>query len=131
MKRTYVGSPAPIRWLLAGGFIGLRAAKGLIEDLLRLQNPWTRYRDYARHRGMSWWYDSLDWLGGYPYEAMSCREVFDHYQARGFVLERLVDCGNSGCNQFVFRKALDSWTWTKEPYTFALIRCQTASPSEG
>lgn len=131
LKCIYVASPAVLRWLMAGAFITLRMAKGLVEDLLRLRNPLTRYWDYKKLRGMSWWYDSLDWLGGYPYEAMTCRQVFDFYQARGFVVERLVDCGNSGCNQFVFRKALDHWTWSKEPYTFALIRSHAESPPEG
>ncbi len=105
LKRVYVASPAPVRWLVAGAFIGLRAGKGVAEDLIRLRNPTTRYRDYKNLRGMSWWYDNLDWLGGYPYEAATPQTVVDFYHQRGFAIERLVECGNSGCNQFVFRKA--------------------------
>ncbi|HEX3726853.1 MAG TPA: class I SAM-dependent methyltransferase [Pirellulales bacterium] len=108
LKRAYVASPAPLRALAAGMFVGARAAKGLIEDLAQARHPLARYRSYNQHRGMSWWHDSLDWLGGYPYEAATCQEIFDFYQARGFVLERLVDCGHSGCNQFVFRHALST-----------------------
>jgi ATP-dependent Lon protease len=48
--------------------------------------------------------------------------IFDFFQARGFVLERLTTCGGgSGCNQFVFRKALDRWTWRKEPYVLEVV----------
>jgi 2-polyprenyl-6-hydroxyphenyl methylase/3-demethylubiquinone-9 3-methyltransferase len=104
LKRFYNRSPTPVRWLLAAGFIGLRAVKGFVEDVPRLRNPAARYRQYKRHRGMSWWYDSLDWLGGYPYEAATCQHVFDFYHQRGFQLEKLVECGNSGCNQFVFKR---------------------------
>jgi SAM-dependent methyltransferase len=131
LKRCYVSSPTVLRWPMAAAFIALRAAKGLIEDLARLRDPRTRYREYKKLRGMSWWYDTFDWLGGYPYEAMTCGAVFDFYQARGFVLERLVDCGNSGCNQFVFRKTLDACTWSKEPYRFAVIRGDATSLPEG
>jgi 2-polyprenyl-6-hydroxyphenyl methylase/3-demethylubiquinone-9 3-methyltransferase len=105
LKRAYVASPSPARWLMAGAFLGLRAAKGLVEDLVRLRNPTTRYRAYKGARGMSWWYDSLDWLGGYPYEAASPQEVIEFYRQHGFTVTRLVECGNSGCNQFVFRSA--------------------------
>jgi 2-polyprenyl-6-hydroxyphenyl methylase/3-demethylubiquinone-9 3-methyltransferase len=104
IKRLYNRAPGAIRRLMEWGFIGLRAAKGFIQDLFRLRDPRARYREYKRHRGMSWWYDSIDWLGGYPYEAATPHQVSDFYQARGFELEELVECGNSGCNQFIFRK---------------------------
>jgi SAM-dependent methyltransferase len=104
IKRTYVGSAAPLRWTMAGGFIGARATKGLVTDLLHLRNPLSRYRQYKKHRGMSWWHDSLDWLGGYPYEAATSQQIVDFYQQRGFATQRLIECGNSGCNQFVFSR---------------------------
>lgn len=55
-------------------------------------------------RGMSLWYDMLDWLGGYPFEAARPEEIVDFYLPRGFVLQRLRTCGGrAGCNEFVFR----------------------------
>jgi 2-polyprenyl-6-hydroxyphenyl methylase/3-demethylubiquinone-9 3-methyltransferase len=56
-------------------------------------------------RGMSIWWDMIDWLGGYPFEVARPEAVFDFFRGRGFVLERLKTCdGRMGCNEFVFRR---------------------------
>jgi len=56
-------------------------------------------------RGMDYWYDTLDWLGGYPFEVARPGEVLAAGRRHGFVLERLVTCGGRhGCNEFVFRR---------------------------
>ncbi len=106
LKRTYVASPAPTRWLLAGGSIAMHATGGLVKDLLRFRNPLARYQNYNRLRGMSWWHDQLDWVGGYPFETATPEAVIEFGRQRGLVVERLVPCrrGSSGCNQFVLRK---------------------------
>lgn len=108
LKRTYVASPRPVRGLLAGGSMAFHAAGGLAKDLLRLRNPLARYRNYDRLRGMSWWHDQLDWVGGYPFETATPEAIIAFYRERGFDLERLSPCrrGSSGCNQFVFRRRL-------------------------
>jgi 2-polyprenyl-3-methyl-5-hydroxy-6-metoxy-1,4-benzoquinol methylase len=56
-------------------------------------------------RGMSRWYDIVDWVGGYPYEFATPEQIFDFYRERGFTLVKL-KCGGvgSGCNEFVFVK---------------------------
>lgn len=56
-------------------------------------------------RGMTYWYDMLDWLGGLPFEVARPVEVRAFCAARGFVLvrERLAGRRN-GCNEFVFRR---------------------------
>jgi 2-polyprenyl-3-methyl-5-hydroxy-6-metoxy-1,4-benzoquinol methylase len=54
-------------------------------------------------RGMSLWYDMIDWLGGYPFEVAKPEAVFDFFRKRGFSMVRLKTCGNRhGCNEFVF-----------------------------
>lgn len=56
-------------------------------------------------RGMSLWYDMLDWLGGYPFEVAKPETVFDFFAARGFELRHLSTAGRTGaCNEFVFEK---------------------------
>ncbi len=106
LKRTYVAAPRPGKWLLAGGSIALHAVGGFVKDLLRLRNPLLRFRQYDRGRGMSWWHDQLDWVGGYPFETARPEDIVAFYRDRGFELERSVPCrrGSSGCNQFVFRR---------------------------
>jgi 2-polyprenyl-6-hydroxyphenyl methylase/3-demethylubiquinone-9 3-methyltransferase len=54
-------------------------------------------------RGMSMWFDMLDWLGGYPFEVAKPEAVFRFLHTRGFELRELVTLGGgSGCNQYVF-----------------------------
>jgi 2-polyprenyl-6-hydroxyphenyl methylase/3-demethylubiquinone-9 3-methyltransferase len=56
-------------------------------------------------RGMSLWYDMLDWLGGYPFEVAKPEEVISRCLLMGFTLENLKTCGGRhGCNEFVFVK---------------------------
>lgn len=58
----------------------------------------------GRERGMSLWYDLVDWIGGFPFEVARPAAVSDFYRARGFRLERMTTTRRSGCNQFVFVK---------------------------
>lgn len=63
-------------------------------------------KNYRQRRGMSWWHDQLDWIGGYPYEDAKPDEVFLHLRDRGFSLVNMTTHGGHiGCNEFVFRKA--------------------------
>lgn len=56
-------------------------------------------------RGMSIWYDMLDWLGGYPFEVSTPEQMLLFYRDKGFVLTNLKTCkGRHGCNEFVFIK---------------------------
>jgi 2-polyprenyl-6-hydroxyphenyl methylase/3-demethylubiquinone-9 3-methyltransferase len=56
-------------------------------------------------RGMSFWTDISDWLGGYPFEVAKPDAVAQFLQARGF--RKLRDCRvgrRHGCNEFVFAR---------------------------
>lgn len=56
-------------------------------------------------RGMSLWYDMIDWLGGYPFEVAKPEEIVDFYFKEGFTCIKLTTCrGRMGCNEFVFIK---------------------------
>jgi 2-polyprenyl-6-hydroxyphenyl methylase/3-demethylubiquinone-9 3-methyltransferase len=56
-------------------------------------------------RGMSYWHDMLDWLGGYPFEVAKPEEVIYFVHKHGFSLRKLKTCGGrSGCNEFVFER---------------------------
>lgn len=56
-------------------------------------------------RGMSVWFDLLDWLGGYPFEVSTPSEIFNFYKTRGFTLIQLKTVGGKlGCNEYVFRR---------------------------
>ena len=105
VKRLYVALPRPLRFLVSGPYVVTQVIKGGLRDVLLLRNPMERYRERVRQRGMSMWHDWIDWIGGYPFEAVSPEAVFAFYRERGFSLERLVTCGGGqGCNEFVLRR---------------------------
>jgi 2-polyprenyl-6-hydroxyphenyl methylase/3-demethylubiquinone-9 3-methyltransferase len=67
----------------------------------------TRRNPLEKERGMDFWYDVIDWIGGYPYEYATSQEVEDFLQKQGFRLQRLVPAQvPTGCNEFVFAKCV-------------------------
>jgi len=69
-------------------------------------------RDYVRRwkkprgRGMSYWHDLVDWVGGYPFEVAKPEDIFRFCRDRSFQLVELRTVnGGHGCNEFVFRRA--------------------------
>lgn len=56
-------------------------------------------------RGMSYWHDIVDWIGGYPFEVATPHMVFNFFKGNGFNLEKLVTWGGgASCNEYVFKK---------------------------
>lgn len=60
--------------------------------------------DQQSERGMSFYRDSVDWLGGFPYEYASKKEIIDFYKKKGFKIIKLKETKREGCNEFLFRK---------------------------
>jgi 2-polyprenyl-6-hydroxyphenyl methylase/3-demethylubiquinone-9 3-methyltransferase len=71
---------------------------GRPQDYVR---AWTKYDP---NRGMSHWYDIVDWVGGYPYEYAKPDAVFAFYKERGFALDKLKMGGGLGCSEYVFSR---------------------------
>lgn len=73
-------------------------------DLLKFKNPFKRYTSMGK-RGMSFYYDWFDWLGGLPYEAATPKEIEELFAKNGFLLVKKNLVGNKlGCNEYVFKK---------------------------
>lgn len=104
VKRAYNKGFKPVRLaLLCASFVYLYW-RPMLKDVLQLQ-PGRTIRAHGRDRGMSFWRDLVDWVGGYPFEVAKPHEIVDFYGERGFVLTRVRTCGNLGCNEFLFRRA--------------------------
>jgi 2-polyprenyl-3-methyl-5-hydroxy-6-metoxy-1,4-benzoquinol methylase len=107
VKRLYNSGPAPIRaglLIIVGGYYALRKVlrRLLFRGKTRGLSWW---REKRKQRGMSVWYDLVDWVGGYPFEVATPEQVFDFCRARGLILCRLETVGGKlGNNQFVFEK---------------------------
>jgi hypothetical protein len=71
-----------------------------------IKNLFAYIRDYGKKsRGMDFFRDAEDWLGGYPYEVASAQKIIDFYNKVGFKLINLKENNGTGCNEFLFRKA--------------------------
>jgi 2-polyprenyl-6-hydroxyphenyl methylase/3-demethylubiquinone-9 3-methyltransferase len=65
----------------------------------------TRSNPLKKERGMDFWFDVIDWVGGYPYEYAASREVERFVTRDGFELRRFAAASvPTGCNEFVFEK---------------------------
>jgi 2-polyprenyl-6-hydroxyphenyl methylase/3-demethylubiquinone-9 3-methyltransferase len=96
VKRTYNVSPGFVRRLMNGIFGA--AMYGAVWAVAR-ENP------MKKERGMDFWYDVVDWLGGYPFEVASAQQIRDFLQPLGFEMKHLTAPRvPTGCNEFVFQR---------------------------
>lgn len=96
VKVVYNLTPRALRPVLNGVFGGIIYLATLAV---------TRSSPLKKERGMDFWYDVIDWLGGYPYEYAGIEEVRARVEAMGFRMERaLPPRVPTGCNEFVFRR---------------------------
>lgn len=83
----------------------------LLRQLLSLQNPLTYITTYAeKGRGMSFWNDIDDWLGGYPYESVDSSNLNVFLEQHNFTLVREFNTQpgigllGTTCGEWVFKK---------------------------
>jgi 2-polyprenyl-6-hydroxyphenyl methylase/3-demethylubiquinone-9 3-methyltransferase len=109
IKKAYVAAPRPGKLAIAGAYIGAWTARQLAVDLVRGRSPVAVYREYKRSRGMSLWYDHIDWIGGYPFETARPEQILLFFRGRGFELTNMTTCGGGhGCNEYVFKKSMNA-----------------------
>lgn len=108
VKRIYNRLPPALRLPFAClVYLPLEIRSLLIHVVRGEPGVYFRYiAHYGGNRGMSWWHDKIDWIGGFPFEVAKPEQIFDFYRSRGYVLETLVtNAGGMACNEFVFRRA--------------------------
>ncbi len=96
IKWFYNVSPKFIKWLMIKIFyIIIFAAKFLVT----FKNP------LKKERGMNFYYDIIDWLGGYPYEYATHNEIKDYVEKKGFkMIKSKTPEVPTGCNEFIFQR---------------------------
>jgi 2-polyprenyl-3-methyl-5-hydroxy-6-metoxy-1,4-benzoquinol methylase len=100
IKRAYNRVPQAARTVMEGTYALALAAT----DLARTGDPLHTYRHYrSESRGMDYWHDVRDWLGGYPYEYATVDAVVDHLQRLEFETIFHKQSAGVGCNEYVFR----------------------------
>ncbi len=106
VKKTYNQSGPFVRWLLTIYTLFRQWTITFIKDFFKTGNPFKSWRYYAHdNRGMSAYYDLVDWVGGYPFEVAKPEGVFEFFKAKKFSLLFLKTCaGGIGCNEYIFQK---------------------------
>jgi hypothetical protein len=97
IKWAYVHSP---RWLQRAMAMALYPVIWLAKLAVTRDDP------KRMDRGMDFYYNVVDWVGGYPYEYASVEEMEAMCRPLGFTLLRSVPARvPTGCNELVFRNA--------------------------
>lgn len=109
IKRTYNESGAFVRWILSIYTLFRQWTITFVKDFLKTGNFLKSWRNYAHsNRGMSAYYDLIDWVGGYPFEVAKPEVVFEFFKGKKFSLLFLKTCaGGLGCNEFIFQRKMD------------------------
>lgn len=109
LKRVYNSLPGILKLPYATLVLGTRELKYLTLAIMK-GKPWIYFDNIINYsewslRGMSYWHDKIDWIGGYPFEVAKPEEIFDFFYVKEFQLQRLKTCaGGLGCNEFVFMR---------------------------
>jgi 2-polyprenyl-6-hydroxyphenyl methylase/3-demethylubiquinone-9 3-methyltransferase len=115
------------RWYAHAAPAAQRRARAVYEKLFRigLRITGRRFdeyvRDYRGNRGMEFWHDVHDWMGGWPYESISPSEVERMMRTLGFapvrvfaprgrIFARYSGVFGSGCDEFVYQRVAKSGT---------------------
>lgn len=97
VKKLYNANPLSQRLVIAVHapyLFGARWLVRLLTNRLKIE------------RGMTLWYDMIDWLGGYPFEVATPAQIKDFCTSRGLHLVNEKKCGRRhGCNEYVFKKS--------------------------
>jgi 2-polyprenyl-3-methyl-5-hydroxy-6-metoxy-1,4-benzoquinol methylase len=108
-KRWYAAASAKRQECAQRNYIRLFRIRLLISG-----HRFAAYKEKYRSRGMDFYHDVHDWMGGYPYESISNREVDDLMTSTGFQAQRLflsskgkilgrnVGFFGSGCDEYVY-----------------------------
>jgi len=95
----------PILRVPLTAFFGMYfASLYLASDIVNRRTLGSRFK--SDKRGMKFWVDLTDWLGGFPFEVASPFALREFMERKGFecIRESLVGKHRHGCNEFVFKR---------------------------
>lgn len=103
LKRTY--NRLPVRALRRLMVLGYGSAWLLGGGLVKRRNPIRYVRQYGDNaRGMSFWRDVEDWLGGLPFEFTEPEEFRRHVPPE-FALVAVLQRAPGACNEYLLRRS--------------------------
>jgi len=75
----------------------------ILRDFIKFR-PFKTWLEYSKNRGMSPWRDTIDWIGGYPFQTAKPEEVSSFFKKYGFQPLKIKTTAGYGCNEYVFKK---------------------------
>jgi len=105
-KYLYCHSPKSIKLLAQSMYIGAFIVRHKLFSISKYKRFLAQYHE---QRGMDFYTDVKDWLGGYPYESISPKEVRELMHDIGFeevlsVTENSLGLFGSGCDEYVYKR---------------------------
>ena len=100
VKRTYNRTPSLLKPLMRLAYGGAILAKYLVSG----GNPIHYVAHYGKERGMNFWRDVEDWLGGLPYQEVEPEELCPFVEKRGFRLVSTKVRAPGGNNEYLFER---------------------------
>ncbi len=96
IKLFYNIAPKFIKWIMIKIFyVVIFMAKFLVT----FKNP------LKKKRGMNFYYDIIDWLGGYPYEYANIKEITDYIEKMNFKTIKVKAAQvPTACNEYIFER---------------------------
>ena len=106
IKKIYNFLPGILKSIYGFVFIACRETLLFLICLIILHpGKYIRFWTHNRGRGMNYYYDIIDWIGGYPFEVSKPEEVFLFFYKLKYELKNLRTCGGKlGCNEYVFQR---------------------------
>ncbi|MCF7871709.1 class I SAM-dependent methyltransferase [Candidatus Woesearchaeota archaeon] len=68
------------------------------------KNPAKYIREYETLRGMNFYTDIKDWLGGYPYQYASVETLTKYFRNRNYSIEKIIKARSIGCNELLLKR---------------------------
>ncbi|TXG84720.1 MAG: class I SAM-dependent methyltransferase [Sphingomonadales bacterium] len=81
-KRAYSRAPKVLQAAARGIYVAALAVRMFLAGA----NPVRYIREYSKSRGMNFYNDVHDWLGGYPYESAAPTEIEEAMRNEGFAI---------------------------------------------
>ncbi len=102
IKKLYNNSPQPIKFLIAFSYFLVVLFNRTLNGIIKLApvNQWYK----GSERGMNLWHDTVDWVGGYPFETCTPMDLENFFKKSGYQVVNSKLKTGSGCNEFVFKK---------------------------
>jgi 2-polyprenyl-3-methyl-5-hydroxy-6-metoxy-1,4-benzoquinol methylase len=102
-KRVYSKSPKWIQKIIESVYLMIVRARLALKG----ESVKKRRESYFKQRGMDMYFDTRDWLGGYPYESISPEEAKTFMKGLGFdqirsFVEPCIGLLGAGCDEYSF-----------------------------